>query len=126
MRAYIDTDILIWQLKDEKKAEDLLRRLFSEGAELWTGASQRAEIVFYMKPEEEKITRLLLSHIRTQAVTQEIVDKGGEYFRKWNPSHGIDQNDALLAACANLHGGRIYTLNVKHFPMSDITVVKGW
>jgi predicted nucleic acid-binding protein len=126
MKAYIDSDILIWELRGEKKALELLRRLSSEGLELWTCALQRMEVVFYMRPDEEKATRLLLSHIKTQAVTQEIVDKGGDYFRKWNPTHGLDENDAILAACANIHGGRIYTLNVKHFPMPEVTCVKGW
>jgi predicted nucleic acid-binding protein len=126
MRAFIDSDILIWQLRGEKKAQELLRHLTSEGMELWTGALQRMEVVFFMKPEEEKETRVLLARLKTQPVTQEIVDKGGEYYRKWNPSHGLDENDAILAASADLFGGRIYTLNIKHFPMPHVVSVKGW
>jgi predicted nucleic acid-binding protein len=126
MRAFIDSDILIWQLRGEKKAQELLRHLTSEGMELWTGALQRMEVVFFMKPEDEKETRVLLARLKTQPVTQEIVDKGGEYYRKWNPSHGLDENDAILAASADLFGGRIYTLNIKHFPMPHVVSVKGW
>lgn len=47
VRAYVDSDILIWHLRGESKAAALLRRLSAEpGVDLWTGALQRAEVVF--------------------------------------------------------------------------------
>ena len=49
------------------------------------------------------------------------------YFcRRWHPSHGVDVNDAILAATAAATGGKIVTQNVKHYPMTDVAVVKGW
>jgi predicted nucleic acid-binding protein len=126
MRAYIDSDILIWQLRGEKKAQDLLRRLAAERFELWIGAAQRVEIVFFTKAEEEKATRTFLSRFKTQTLTPEIVDRGGDFYRQWNPGHGLDINDALLAATVDITGGRIYTLNTKHYPMPHIVSVKGW
>ena len=54
MRAYIDSDVLIWHLRGDARALSFLRRLRDEGAyELWTGAMQRAEVVFFMRPGEE-------------------------------------------------------------------------
>jgi hypothetical protein len=45
MRAYIDSDILIWYLRGETKAARLLRTLSLElGTELWIGALQRPEV----------------------------------------------------------------------------------
>jgi predicted nucleic acid-binding protein len=126
MRAYFDSDILIWQLKGEKRAQDLFRRLSEESSEFWVGTLQRLELVFFMKPHEAKETRLLLSRFKTQSVTQEIVDKGSELYRQWNPSHGIEINDAILAATVEITGGKIYTLNTKHFPMPHVVSVKGW
>ncbi|MEA2061589.1 MAG: hypothetical protein U9P10_14005 [Thermodesulfobacteriota bacterium] len=79
-----------------------------------------------MKPEEEKDTELFLSQIKTRSVDQEIVDDAGVLYRKWNPSHGIDVNDSILAATVIQTGGRIYTLNIKHFPMPEINVQKAW
>jgi hypothetical protein len=32
----------------------------------------------------------------------------------------------LLAATVMKTGGRIYTLNTKHFPMRDLIVERGW
>lgn len=127
MRAYIDSDILIWHLRGESKAASLLRRVAGErGTELWIGALQRAEIVFFMRPQETVATRAFLSRFKTAGVTQAIVDDAAEVYRTWHPSHGIDVNDAILAATVATTGGKIYTQNVKHFPMPDVAVAKGW
>jgi len=69
---------------------------------------------------------LFLSRIKTQAVDQKIVDDAGVLYRKWNPSHGIDVNDTILAATVIQTGGRIYSLNAKHFPMPETNVQKAW
>ncbi|MGH9316942.1 MAG: type II toxin-antitoxin system VapC family toxin [Thermoanaerobaculia bacterium] len=127
MRAYIDSDILIWHLRGEPEAAGLLRRLSRErGTELWTGALQRAEVIFFMRPQEETATLSFLSRFKTEPVTQEAVDAAGAFYREWHPSHGIDVNDAILAATASITGGKIYTRNLKHYPMPDIAVLKGW
>ena len=127
MRAYVDSDVLIWHLRGERKAAEMLRRLSAEaGVELWTGALQRAEVVFFMRPEEESPTHSFLSRFKTEAVTREVVDQAGLLYRRWHPSHGIDVNDAILAATAAATGGRIYTQNVKHYPMPDIAVTRLW
>jgi len=48
MRVYIDSDVLIWHLKGERKARNFLSDIHSsDGYELWTGVMQRAEIVFF-------------------------------------------------------------------------------
>ncbi len=127
MRVYIDSDILIWHLRGSEKATDFLRSLNSAREyELWIGALQRAEIVFFMRASEEKSTELFLSQFKTASVSQNTVDVAGKFYRKWNPSHGIDVNDALLAATATETGGIVYSLNIKHFPMPEIIVKKAW
>jgi predicted nucleic acid-binding protein len=127
MRAYVDSDILIWHLRGEPRAAGLLRGLAAEaGTELWTGALQRAEIVFFMRPEEEAGTLSLLSRFKTEPVTREVVDDAASFYRRWHRSHGIDVNDAILAATAAATGGKVYTQNLKHYPMPDIAVIKGW
>jgi len=32
--------------------------------------------------------------------------------------------DAIIAATAKLTGSKLYTLNMKHYPMNDIEVIK--
>ena len=75
---------------------------------------------------EVTATRAFLSRFKTEAVTQAIVDRGADLYRHWHPSHGIDVNDALLAATVAGTGGKLYTQNLKHYPMPDIAVLQGW
>ena len=127
MRAYVDADVLIWHLRGDARATGFLRQLAADPAyELWLGAMQRAEIVCFMRPHEEAATVLLLSQLRTAAVDQGIVDDAARLYRHWHPNHGIDLHDALLAATAMRTGGRIYTLNLEHYPMPEVTVTRPW
>lgn len=127
MRAYIDSDILIWHLRGNRKALDFLRGLRDDKAyELWTGAMQRAEVVFFMRPGEEDFTLLFLSQFKTATVDQGIIDQAASLYRRWHPSHGLDVNDAILAATAAQTGGQIFCLNRKHYPMPDLLVKKAW
>ena len=127
MKAYIDSDVLIWHLHGERKALNLLKRLRDiELFELWIGAMQRAEVVFFMRPAEESATLLFLAQFQTAPVDQQIIDQAGEFYRKWNPRSGTDVNDAILAATVLQTGGRIYTLNSKHYPMPEVTVESAW
>ena len=127
MRANIDADILIWHLRGEKKALEFLRRLREDpGFELWTGAMQRAEVVFFMRPAEKSATLLFLSQFSTALVDETVIDKAAALYRDWRPNHGLDINDAILAATALTTGGRIYCLNRKHYPMPELLVSKAW
>ncbi len=125
MRAYIDSDILIWHLRGDHKALVFLKELQEKKEyELWIGAIQRAEIVFFMRKDEEENTLLFLSQFKTAPIDQSIVDSGGMLYRKWHPTHGTDINDALLAATVMQTGGKIYCLNKKHYSMPEIIVEK--
>jgi len=127
MRAYIDADILIWHLRGERKALNFLRRLRDgEEYELWTGVMQRAEVVFFMRPEEEESTLLFLSQLKTGSIDQSSIDEAASLYRKWHPSHGVDIDDAILAATAMKTGGRIFCLNRKHYPMPEVLVTRAW
>jgi len=127
MKAYIDSDVLIWHLRGERKALNLLKKLRDkEQFDLWIGAMQRAEVVFFMRPAEESATLLFLAQFQTASVDQQIIDTAGEFYRKWNPRSGTDVNDAILAATALQTGGRIYTLNSKHYPMPEVAVQRAW
>jgi predicted nucleic acid-binding protein len=125
MRAYIDSDILIGHLRGDAKALHFLNELQeNQEYEPWIGAIQRAEIVFFMRKDEEKNTLLFLSQFKTAPLDQERVDTGAKLYHKWNPTHGTDINDALLAATVMQTGGKIYGLNKKHYPMPEIIFEK--
>jgi len=127
MKYFVDSDILIWHLRGRLEAKKLLGSLIDRNnVELWIGAMQRAEIVFFMRGSEEKSTMALLSLFKTHPVDQAIIDQAGVFYRQFNPSHGIDPNDAILAATVLLNGGRIVTQNISHYPMPEIQIEKGW
>ncbi|MDW7710815.1 MAG: PIN domain-containing protein [Deferrisomatales bacterium] len=127
MRAYIDADILIWHLRGDQRAADFLCQIRDAGElELWIGALQRAEVVFFMRPGEEEATRCFLAQFNTSPIDADIVDRGGELYRKWHPSHGIDVNDALLAATVMKTGGKIFCLNTRHYPSPNVVADRPW
>ena len=87
---------------------------------------QRAEVVFFMRPHEEEATLLFLSQFKTATVDQVIVDAAAALYRRWHPSHGVDINDAILAATAIRTGGQIFCLNTKHYPIPEVLVRRAW
>ena len=90
MRTYIDSDILIWHLRGDPKALDFFHRILrEESTELWIGALQRAEVVFFMRPNEMAETMHFLSQFRTAPVTQEVVDEVESFFANGNPRTGL-------------------------------------
>ena len=127
MRIYVDSNILIEHLRGNSKAKVFFKKIDQEQKyELWIGAMQRAEIVFFMRPNEEALTTEFLSQFQCAGIDQEVVDISGRIYRNWHKSHGVDPNDALLAGTVQKTGGKICTLNLKHFPMKDIIVEKPW
>ena len=126
MRAYVDSDPLIWLIRGDHRATRFFQRLAAGRDNLWIGATQRVEIVFHLRTAEVPNAQELLLQFQTQPVTEEIVDYAAVLYRQWHPSHGSDVNDCILAATALLTGGKIYTLNTKHYPMPDLAVARAW
>ena len=89
-------------------------------------AAQRIEVAFHTRPGEEARTAALFALFSTQPVTEEVVDLGALLYRRWHPSHGTGGNDAILAATVAITGGSILTQNIRHFPMPEIIVERGW
>ena len=78
----------------------------------------RLELLAGMRPKEEVKTRYLMSRLRWHDVDEQVAEQAGEYGRRWRPSHHtIDGADLAVAATATVHGLRLSTLNLQHFPM---------
>lgn len=115
MTLLFDTNILIDYLRGRPEAQDLLdaqesRPHISVGSvlELYAGFKNR---------REEQNGERLLMEAKVLPITLEIAKRAGVFSRLYEPSHGLDDIDALIAATAEHHGLRLATLNVKHFPM---------
>jgi predicted nucleic acid-binding protein len=125
--TFVDADILIWHLRGHDEAFRRIEQLAEAGdSTLAIGALQRVEVAIYVRPAEEQAAAALLALFVTVPLTEEVVDLGARYFRRWNPSHGMGAADALLAATASLTGGRIITQNVRHFMVPGLVVEQGW
>lgn len=115
MPLLFDTNILIDFLRGREQAMDLLKAQTElptisvvSVMELYAGFRSR---------REELDGERLLQQARILAFTEEIARRAGVFARHFEPSHGVDDVDAIVAATAEHHGLRLATLNVKHFPM---------
>lgn len=114
----VDTSVLIDHLRGDKRATDRLRAAAEAGDELWSVTPVRMEILAGARSGEESAIEALFAQLRWLDVTTELADAAGRLAQPFVRSHpGVDTADYLLAATAEHLGGRLLTLNVRHFPM---------
>ncbi len=83
-------------------------------AELGTGART---------PAEARGIEGLLAQMQIRDVDLAIARLAGRFCRDFQRSHGVELPDALIAATAEIHGARLATRNLRHFPMLKDLVV---
>jgi hypothetical protein len=114
----VDSNVLIDVLRANPGAVATLDRAAEAGDQLWSPVTTRVEILGALLPGEEQVTRDLLGTITWQDVTIEIADRAAAHMERHRSAHsGIDLADYILAATADVVGGRPLTRNVHHFPM---------
>ncbi|MBD3426994.1 MAG: ribbon-helix-helix protein, CopG family [Candidatus Omnitrophica bacterium] len=86
----------------------------------------------FSAPIDDSVLRVLdelskrLHKSKKKIVEEAIEQYAAGFYKKWNPSHGMDINNAVLAATVETCGGVLYTLNEKHYPVPSIVVEKAW
>ena len=120
----LDTDILIDHLRARKKAVEYLLDLAARGQTLMCSVISHAEILSGMRSAEEPATRAFLGTFHIVPIDTAVSEEAARYRRTYGPSHGVLLPDALIAATALVRKASLVTLNVTHYPMSDIAVVK--
>lgn len=119
----IDTDIIIWVLRNNKKYIKLLKNLSKKGA-LYISTITIAEVYKNIYPTEYNNTEELFNKFKSADVTVSIAKQGGFYWQQYHKKlQNLSLADCLIAATANVHGLTLVSLNAKHFPMKDIKVV---
>ena len=117
MKALVDTSVLIDFLRGSVVAAEIIETEHRQ-ARLEASEITRLEVLAGMRPHEEPATQSLLSVLVWHPVDTDISERAGELGRQWLPSHHtIDGADLAIAATADVHGLRLLTRNVKHFPM---------
>lgn len=119
----IDTDIIIWVLRGNKKYEEFLQNIKDKDS-LSVSTVTIAEIYKNVFPSEIVKTENVLSELETWDVTPSIAKQAGLYWQEYiKQLKNLSLTDCLIAATANVNNLTLVSLNTKHFPMKDIKIL---
>ena len=122
-KILLDSDVLIEWLRGRQPVPSKIQSLFEQHAELfWTPVSV-AEIFAGVRKGEEHDVEKLFVLLEGVPLTSEIGRRAGAYLKAFHKSHGLQLGDALIAASATTEGLLLWTLNKRHYPMKDLTLV---
>ena len=123
MTALLDSDILIDHLRGEPAARELLLRLASELIPPAISVVTVAEIEAGLRETERETVEALFASLQVLSVDETIARQAGRYRAQYGKSHNVLLPDALIAATGKLCGLTLYSLNRKHYPMDDVSVI---
>lgn len=119
----IDTDIIIWVLRENKKYQDFLQKI-AKKEPIAISTITIAEIYKNVYPSELVKTEHLIQELLTFDVTPSIAKQAGFYWQQYAKIlRNLSITDCLIAATANAQDATLVSLNAKHFPMKDIQVL---
>jgi predicted nucleic acid-binding protein len=110
----VDTDVLIWHLRGYPQATRRLDELSAltlsavSYLEVLQGMRNKAELTAVKKMLQHRAANLL-------PVSEVITQRAIELMEAITLSHGLQMDDALIAATALDHGLPLLTANLKHF-----------
>ncbi|PIF03737.1 MAG: VapC toxin family PIN domain ribonuclease [Arcobacter sp.] len=108
-----DTDVLIWYLKGNKKAYDLVHK-----SNFCISSITYMELVQGMRNKEElRLLKRVLKqwNIKIIFVNEEISSKALFFVEEYFLSHSMLLADALIGSTASLYGLKLVTANDKHY-----------
>lgn len=119
----LDTNILIWIIRGEKKYVDWFNKLKGE-ITLSISTLTIAEIYKNTYPAELIRTDQIIDDCDILDVTSSIAKQGGLYYQMYiKKLRNLHIIDCIIAATSREHDLILLTLNTRHFPMSDIRVI---
>lgn len=118
----IDTDVLIDILRDKSLSNSLDN--FGNKGQIFCSVLTKTQIFAGIREKEKELTEKFLAKLLHIEVNYDIAKKAGEYLSKYSKSYDIDIADAVIAATAKEKGGIVITKNTKHYPMTDIEIVR--
>lgn len=118
MAIVLDTSVLIDHLRGDEAARGALRDAAAAGERLVASVLTRVEVLAGMRPHEEAATRRLLDSLDWIDVDTDLAERAGVLANRYLRSHpGVDPVDYVIAATAEYLDARLWTRNVRHFPM---------
>ena len=119
----IDTNIIIWILRGNKRYLDLQRSLQKE-ASLYISTITVAEIYKNAFPSEMIKTDEVLNEFDKLTVSSSTAKQAGLYWQQFiTKFKNLNIIDCIIAATSHEYDLTLVTLNTKHFPMEDIKVL---
>lgn len=119
----VDTDVLIWVLRGNKKYFEFLQGLKDKG-DLFISTITIAEIYKNIYPSEIVKTENLLNEFQICEVNASIAKQGGLYWQQYNKKlKNLSLIDCLIAGTVCVNNLTLVSLNRKHFPMRDIKML---
>ena len=119
----VDTDIVIWITRGEKKYVNWFQDLKQETL-LSISSITIAEIYKNIFPSELTNTEAIINDFAVYDVISSIAKQGGLYWQQYSKRYkNLSIIDCIIAATANEHDLILLTLNTRHFPMKDIRVL---
>ncbi len=113
-KRLVDTDVLIWYLRGNKKAFELIDSLEN----FCISSVTYMELVQGMRNKDElrKLQQTLKSwNVKTIYISEEISAKALFYVEEYFLSHSMQVADALIASTATTYGLKLITANDKHY-----------
>ena len=118
----IDTDVLIWYLRGNEKAYQVVE----ESPNFYISVVTYMELVQGMRSKKElnKLRKALhIWNVKILSVSEEISAKAMFYFEQHFLSHSMQLADTLIGATAIAYGIPILTGNDKHYKvMKDLQI----
>lgn len=119
----IDTDVLIWTLRGNKKYEEFLQNLKNKN-DLSISTITIAELYKNIFPSEIVKTENVLHELNIWDVNTSIAKQAGLYWQEYSKKlKNLSLTDCFIAATASIHNLTLVSLNEKHFPMADINLL---
>ncbi len=119
----LDSDIVIWLLRKEPKVTKAIKWLANKDI---IGVSTITVAEVYKNAFDHEfldIEELFSKNIPTD-VNTEIARLAGKYWKEFHPKlEKLSLSDTIVAATTRFYDATLVTLNTRHFPMTDITVI---
>ncbi len=115
-----DTDVIIEILRGRRHVVEAAVALEQAGIPTYCTAISWSEIYADLRRGEEALTENFFNARGEVVLDGRAGRQAGSYLARYGRSHGVELADALVAAAAGTSGLRLWTLNRRHYPMSDL------
>ncbi len=123
-KIFLDTDIAIFLLKKETKFIKSFLNLHDNGARFFYNPIVKAEIYAGAFKSEYGTIEQFFNILECIDINDEIGEKAGLYANEFKKSYnGISLEDFIIAATVKTYGLKLWTNNIKHYPMENIEFI---